>query len=158
MCIRDRLVIDHLKKEKQVIANVASIGLVGYGPKLSKGQKVLLGQLVETLKGAGYEPPKVADLIKSAAKNKDSVEELLEMAKENGDLVLVTDGFYMHVQQMDKIKSCLGEALQESAGMTMSELRQVLNTSRKYAIPILEYLDENRFTLRDGDLRRLAEQ
>ena len=152
------LVIDHLKKEKQVIANVASIGLVGYGPKLSKGQKVLLGQLVETLKGAGYEPPKVADLIKSAAKNKDSVEELLEMAKENGDLVLVTDGFYMHVQQMDKIKSCLGEALQESAGMTMSELRQVLNTSRKYAIPILEYLDENRFTLRDGDLRRLAEQ
>jgi len=41
--------------------------------------------------------------------------------------------------------------------MTMSELRQELNTSRKYAIPILEYLDENGFTLRDGDLRRLAE-
>ena len=152
------LVIDHLKKEKQVIANVASIGLVGYGPKLSKGQKALLGQLVETLKGAGYEPPKVADLIKSAAKNKDSVEELLEMAKENGDLVLVAEGFYMHVQQMDEIKSCLVEALQKSsAGMTMSELRQELNTSRKYAIPILEYLDENGFTLRDGDLRRLAE-
>ena len=80
------------------------------------------------------------------------------MAKENGDLVLVAEGFYMHVQQMDEIKSCLVEALQKSsAGMTMSELRQELNTSRKYAIPILEYLDENGFTLRDGDLRRLAE-
>ena len=152
------LVIEHLKKEKQVVANVASIGLVGYGPKLSKGQKALLGQLVDTLKGAGFEPPKVADLTKSATKNKDSVEELLEMAKENGDLVLVTDGFYMHHDQMAEVKSCLSKALMESPeGMTMSELRQELGTSRKYAIPILEYLDETGFTVRSGDLRTLGQ-
>ena len=152
------LVIEHLKKEKQVVANVASIGLVGYGPKLSKGQKALLGQLVDTLKGAGFEPPKVADLTKSATKNKDSVEELLEMAKENGDLVLVTDGFYMHHDQMAEVKSCLSKALMESPeGMTMSELRQELGTSRKYAIPILEYLDETGFTVLSGDLRTLGQ-
>ena len=110
------------------------------------------------MKGAGFEPPKVADLTKSATKNKDSVEELLEMAKENGDLVLVTDGFYMHHDQMAEVKSCLSKALMESPeGMTMSELRQELGTSRKYAIPILEYLDETGFTVRSGDLRTLGQ-
>ena len=152
------LVIEHLKKEKHVVANVASIGLVGYGPKLSKGQKALLGQLVETLKGAGFEPPKVADLTKAATKNKDSVEELLEMAKENGDLFLIAEGFYMHCDQMDEIKSCLFKAFKESpAGMTMSDLRKELGTSRKYAVPILEYLDASGFTIRSGDVRTLAQ-
>jgi len=151
------LVIEHLKKEKQVIANVVSIGLVGYGPKLSKGQKALLGQLVETLAKAGLEPPTTADLIKSASKNKDSVEELLEMAKENGDLVQVADGFYMHNDEMVKIQERLRTAFAEaSKGMTMSDLRQELGTSRKYAIPVLEYLDETGFTIRDGDLRTLG--
>ena len=151
------LVIEHLKKEKQVIANVASIGLVGYGPKLSKGQKALLGQLVDTLAKSGMEPPTVADLIKGASKNKDSVEELLEMAKENGDLVQVADGFYLHSSAMAKIQESLGAAFTKaSQGLTMSDLRQELGTSRKYAIPILEYLDKTGFTDRDGDLRTLG--
>ena len=151
------LVIEHLKKEKQVIANVASIGLVGYGPKLSKGQKALLGQLVDTLAKAGLEPPTVAELIKSASKNKDSVEELLEMAKENGDLVQVSDGFYLHQNEMAKIQAKLEVAFaQAPQGLTMSVLRQELGTSRKYAVPILEYLDRTGFTVRNGDLRTLG--
>ncbi|MDB2685653.1 selenocysteine-specific translation elongation factor [Mariniblastus sp.] len=152
------LVIEQLKKDKQVIANVSSIGLVGYGPKLSKGQKVLLGQLIDVLSKAGIEPPTVGDLIKSASKNKDSVEELLEMAKENGDLVHVADGFYMHRDEMSKIQGKLRSALAGTlSGMTMSDLRQELGTSRKYAIPILEYLDAIGFTVREGDLRTLGD-
>lgn len=151
------LVIEHLKKEKQVIANVSSIGLVGYGPKLSKGQKALLGQLIETVEKAGLEPPTVPDLIKSASKNKESVEELLEMAKENGDLVSVAKGIYLHRNAMDSIKASLLSALGGLAdGMTMSDLRKELGTSRKYAIPILEYLDGIGFTVRAGDFRTLG--
>ena len=41
--------------------------------------------------------------------------------------------------------------------MTMAELRDLLGTSRKYAVPIGEYLDRISLTRREGDLRRLAE-
>ena len=152
------LVIDHLKKEKQVVANVNSIGLVGYGPKLSKGQKMLLDQLIQSLGNAGIEPPTVPELIKSAKKNKESVEELLDMAVENGDLVRIAKGFYLHATTVQKIKSDLTSAMQENpAGMTMSDIRTLLGTSRKYAIPILEFLDESGFTIREGDLRLLGD-
>lgn len=151
------LVIDHLKKQKQVVANVNSIGLVGYGPKLSKGQKTLLDQLIQSLESAGVEPPTVPALIKSAKKNKESVEELLDMAVENGDLIRIAKGFYLHAAALAQIKSTLTNALQETpAGLTMSDIRTLLATSRKYAIPILEFLDESGFTIRDGDMRRLA--
>lgn len=149
------VVVDSLKKEKKVVANVNSIGLVGYGPKLSKGQRTLLGELTETVKQAGIEAPMLPELIKSAKKNKESVAELLEMAKENGELVCVADGYYLHAQVVEQIKSTLSEAIGKD-GMTMSDIRQLLGTSRKYAIPILEYLDAIAFTIRDGDLRRLG--
>jgi len=38
--------------------------------------------------------------------------------------------------------------------MTIAEFRDILNTTRKYALPFLEYLDSNKITLRVGDIRK----
>lgn len=151
------LVVNELKKQKKVNANVNTIGLVGYGPKLSKGQKALLGELIATVKSAGLTSPTIADLVKSAKKNKESVGELLEMASENGDIVKLNAEFYLHTEAVDSIKSQLTEALSGGKGLTMSEIRQLLGISRKYAIPICEYLDDSGFTKRDGDQRLLGQ-
>lgn len=150
------LVVDELKKRKKVNANVNTIGLVGYGPKLSKGQKVLLQELIDTVKAAGLKVPVVADLVKSAKKNKESVEELLEMAGENGDLVRLSDEMYMHNEIFNETKTRLAEEISKANGLTMSEIRQLLDISRKYAIPFCEYLDKIGFTVRDGDKRLLG--
>ena len=39
--------------------------------------------------------------------------------------------------------------------MTVGEFRDILGTSRKFALPFLEYLDSNRITIRVGDVRKL---
>ncbi|MFT5299618.1 MAG: selenocysteine-specific elongation factor [Mariniblastus sp.] len=150
------LVIDELKRQKKVSANINSIGIVGYGPKLSKGQKVLLDELIGTVKSAGIAPPAVADLIKSTKKNKESVAELLEMAAENGDLVKISADLFIHTSVLNEVKAKLAEEIQAADGLTMSEIRQILDTSRKHAIPICEFLDASGFTVRDGDKRLLG--
>ncbi len=38
--------------------------------------------------------------------------------------------------------------------MTVAEFRDILGTTRKYALPFLEYLDSNKITLRVGDVRK----
>ena len=154
-------VIYDLKKQKQVNANVNSIGLVGFGPKLSKGQRQLLDSLVTQLQVAELKAPTVAELVKSASKHKDSVIELLEMSVENGDLAKLNSDYFVHSDVIEQVKSTLieavnNEAAKESEGFTMSEIRTLLNTSRKYAVPLCEYLDRIEFTQRDGDVRRLA--
>ena len=40
--------------------------------------------------------------------------------------------------------------------MTMSDIRTLIDTSRKWAVPLCEYFDESGFTRRDGDLRVLV--
>jgi selenocysteine-specific elongation factor len=148
--------IEQLKKEKTVFANVQTVALSGYGPKLSKGQKVLLDELLSRLKVAGLKPPTAVELQKSAAKNKDAVPELLTMATENGDLVKANDEYYFHAEVIADAKSKIQSAIEENGGMTMSDIRTLIDTSRKWAVPICEYLDDSGFTKREGDLRVLV--
>ena len=151
-------VIEHLKKQKTVIANVQTVALAGSGPKLSKGQKALLEDLLSKLESAQLKPPTAAELQKSAAKNKESVPELLEMAAENGDIVKVNSDYYFHSKHVDDAKGKVRAAIEGGDGLTMSDIRTLLDTSRKWAVPLCEHFDESGFTRREGDLRVLKGQ
>jgi len=48
------------------------------------------------------------------------------------------------------------ERLRSGGGLTVAEIRDLLGTTRKYAVPLCEYLDRSGLTRRDGDLRFLA--
>ena len=70
-----------------------------------------------------------------------------------GMLVRIGD---MHVYR--KTIQYIGHRLychfQENPGLTVAEFRDMINTSRKVALPLIEYYDMNKYTVRDGDLRR----
>ena len=148
--------IKQLKSEKKIELSESSIGLVGSGPKLSKGERQLLEQLIQDLKTANLKPPTIKELLSTTKKNKDSVPELLRLACENGDLVAVSKELYFHRDTIDNVKQILSQSLTESGGLTMSDIRQTLDSSRKFTVPLCEYLDSVGFTVRDGDLRQLA--
>ena len=63
----------------------------------------------------------------------------------------------MHHEVLEELKSRLRIEFANKPEMTMSEIRDILGTSRKYAVPICEYLDASKFTIRDSDVRRLNE-
>lgn len=150
------LAIEILSKSKHVESNIHRISLVGSGPQLSKGQKQLMEQLIHQLKTGGLTAPSVSELQSAATRNKDSVKELLELAAENGALVKISDDLFLHAETVQQVQQILRTTLEKSMGLSTSDLRQVLDTTRKYAIPLLEYLDEIGFTVRDGDLRKLS--
>jgi selenocysteine-specific elongation factor len=150
------LAIEELKSQKKIVANVNSIALEGYGPKLSKGQKQLMEEMVEQLRTCGLKVPARDELQAAAKKNRDAVVEILDLAAENGQLVKASDEFYFHSSVIDQTRKQLADAIAESDGLTMSEIRQLLDTSRKYAIPLCEYFDRTGFTRRQGDKRVLG--
>ncbi len=149
--------IKKLRSDKKIELNESSIGLVGAGPKLSKGEKQLLEQIANDIKAAGLKPPTAKELTSAAKKNKDSVPELLRLAGENGELVAVSNELYFHRDVIREVCQKLTVEINSADGLTMSEIRQVLDTSRKFAIPLCEYLDSIDFTRRNGDKRMLGE-
>ena len=116
----------------------------------------MLEWLITEVKSSGLQGPTVKKLEQDATKNKDSVAELLSMACENGDMVrLEPDGFYIHADTMTEAKQQLSDAIGAGDGLTISDIRQLLGVSRKYSVPLCEFLDKIEFTRRVGDKRLL---
>ena len=101
--------------------------------------------------------PRIAELQKEAPKNQQSIPQLVAIAVADGELVELSDELVIHRQTLEEIQQKLREAFQqEGEGLTLSQIREVLGTTRKYAVPLCEYLDQTGFTRRDGDVRFLA--
>ncbi len=88
----------------------------------------------------------------------DKLAALLEDLVEAGTLVRVSGGIYASAERLVAIKARLREAFAASPQLTASQMREAIETSRKYAIPFLEYLDSSGFTRRQGDVRTLIER
>lgn len=151
-----RAALNHMRQEKRIKISDRGIALVGQGPKLSNNEEKVLNQIVDLFRNAGLKPPTVKECQQAVTKNRDSVPQLVELAANNGDLVKIADDFYLHAETEAGIREKLTNGLSANDGKTMSQIRECLDTSRKYAVPLCEYFDAIGFTHRDGDLRRLA--
>jgi selenocysteine-specific elongation factor len=149
-------VLAAMQKQGQLKLTRDTVGLASRGPNLSQSEDKLLRQIVQWYLDAGIESPTVDQVRSQAARNQNSVPQLIKIAADDGQLVRITDDYYVHVEVDRRLRTLLTEKLQASSGMTMSEIRDVLQTTRKFAVPYCEYLDRIGFTRRDGDVRVLG--
>jgi selenocysteine-specific elongation factor len=73
-----------------------------------------------------------------------------------GQLVKVADDLYLHADAEADMRRRVGDKLREGKGLTVAEIRDLLGTTRKFAVPLCEYLDRVGVTRREGDLRLLV--
>ena len=72
-----------------------------------------------------------------------------------GRFVRIADDFFIHSTALKEVQELLMTYLRENDIMTVAEFREIAETSRKYAVPFLEYCDSQNLTIRDGNVRRL---
>ncbi len=149
-------VLARMQHDGRVRLDERSVGLADRGPKLSRGEQEILRQLIEQYRVAGCQPPSLKECEQAVTKNQKSVRSLIALAASDGDLVEIADGLYLHADVEQDLRRRLVEVFRERPELTMSEIREVLGTTRKYGVPIGEYLDRVGFTERQGDLRRLS--
>ena len=128
-----------------------------FAPALSKQDEKLLAQTLETFNQAGFQPPTSEELAKTLDSNKQRVEKLLKIACSTDQLVKVNNAIYLHVDREQELRDKVQELFLADGSFTMSQLRETLGASRKYVVPIGEYLDRIGFTRREGDTREVIQ-
>ncbi|TVS17581.1 MAG: selenocysteine-specific translation elongation factor [Planctomycetaceae bacterium] len=149
-------IIDDLRRSGRVRVTGRGLAVTGEGPKLSANERKLLAELIALYRGAGIESPTVDQCCKQVARNQQSVPQLIALAAADGDLVEIAGNYYLHAEVDAQLKEMLRQQLADGCGLTLSQIRELLGTTRKYAVPYCEYLDRTRFTRREGDMRYLA--
>ena len=76
---------------------------------------------------------------------------------ESDDLIIrINQNIYITKDNMNILKDKLLDFFQNQNSLSVSDFKKIINSSRKYAIPILEYFDKIKFTYRDNNERKLS--
>ncbi len=79
----------------------------------------------------------------------------MERLTYKGKIVKIKGEMYFHRDIIENIKQKVTGYLKEKGEMAPTDFRTLFDISRKYMIPVLEYLDEIKLTIRSGDKRIL---
>jgi selenocysteine-specific elongation factor len=80
---------------------------------------------------------------------------MAQLLVEGRRLVRIREGLYFHAEPLQEAVGRVVAFLREHRAITPQEIKDLLGISRKYAIPLLEWLDAQRLTIRVGDKRVL---
>jgi selenocysteine-specific elongation factor len=125
----------------------ALVRLASHSVALRPEQEAARARVLEAIESAGFTPPGAAELPADGA--------LLRALAESGDLVAIGD-FYLTRSQADAAIAKVAASIGESGGVTVAQIRDLLGTTRKYAVPLCEWLDSSGVTRRRGDVRVLG--
>ncbi|MEW6715027.1 MAG: selenocysteine-specific translation elongation factor [Nitrospirota bacterium] len=153
--IEQRLFDGLLVKVKDIVVDKDIIRSGTFRLSLSEGNKETREKILKAIDAAEFQPPTDEELAALVKVDKKEVSELLKIMAKEGILVRIKDSIYISNANHSKIMEKLKGFYAKKADMTVGEFRDILNTSRKYALPFLEYLDSNRITMRVGDVRKL---
>ncbi len=149
-------VAERLLQTKKLVGDARRIARADFKPKLSANQRKLKDHVVEATRVGGFQPPEPASFVAKAGGIASSLKDIYEVAVAEGLLVRVTNEIYLHADASAEMLKRVKEKLAGGGSATVAEIRDLLGTTRKYAIPLCEYLDRTGTTKRVGDLRLLA--
>ena len=147
---------NRLIAENQLVKEGNLIRLASHEIQFSQEEEDAKETLEKLFLEAGINTPTLKELNTSLPEYTPQVIESTFFALLNlGRFVKIADNFFIHETVFAETRELLITYLRENDIIAVAEFRETAQTSRKYAVPFLEYCDSQNITVRDGNVRRL---
>ncbi len=135
--------------ENILAENGASIQMADHTIQYSQADELKVDRLKKLIADAPFSPPSIKELKEILG------DDLYRSLIDNDQLIPVSEDVAFSAAAIDDMKQRIIQVMEKNQKITVGEVRDLLGTSRKYALAILEYLDVKGITKREGDFRRL---
>jgi len=140
-----------LEKDGQIRCTAQAVARSSFTPRPDPEQAVLIERIQQELARSGFQPPAWIELPGVADLGEAMSWELLQYLLRTGELVKVGENLYFSRKTLELARQKVTDYLREKGEISVGELRDLLQTSRKYALPLLEFFDKEKITRRVGD-------
>jgi len=134
----------------------ATIALAEHQAELSDTDAQALAKIRRAYDEHPLDPPATDEVIAGSGLPKEVAQDYLSRLAAAGALVRVSREFYFPAPALAKARADLVNYLEQHGSITVSAFRELVGTSRKFALPLLAHFDERGITVREGDVRRLC--
>jgi selenocysteine-specific elongation factor len=143
-------------QERQAVEAVGEgLRLKGRGRSLSLDEEAARTKAVAAISAGGLAPPTLAEVGRMLALPVEQVAALIQGPLADRTLVKVSEELCFHASAIAGLKERLLAHLSEHREITTQQFKELVGGSRKFVIPLSEYFDREKVTLRVGDKRVL---
>jgi selenocysteine-specific elongation factor len=147
--------LDGLVKKKQLETEGPKLRVPGFKAAGGKVQDEVKNRIVEAIRKGGSQPPVREEFPALFGISDKDARDLLKLLADEGRTVRINDSLHLDRDILEKIRGDLKNHLAEKKEITMAEFRDLARTSRKFAVPLMEFFDSQKLTQRVGDKRVL---
>ena len=149
------LILNQMIKSDQIAQEENTVRLSGHRVSLGADQSDIRKKILDIYKRGELQPPYFRDVPNLLAVDPNHTKDVMLLLVEEGQIVKTKDDLYFHVDAITELKNRLVNFLKANEDITTPQFKEMTGASRKYVIPLIEYFDASKVTLRVGDSRKL---
>jgi selenocysteine-specific elongation factor len=147
--------LDALASAGEVADEGTTVRLASHEVRLKEDEQGLKDRLLTAIQDGRNTPPTLKEMTAVGPGDVKQVRSMLGILEKEGRIVKVKEDLYFAADVIEEIKRSLVNVVNRDGGITPSQFNEITKASRKFNIPLLEYFDRIRFTIRVGDQRVL---
>ena len=149
------LVLGQMIKSGQVAQAENTVRLSDHSVSLGADQEDIRKKMLKLYREGGLQTPYFRDVPKLLDIDPNHTKDVMQLLVEEGQIVKTKDDLYFHIDAITRLKNSLVDFLKANEEITTPQFKEMTGASRKYVIPLIEYFDASKVTLRVGDSRKL---
>jgi selenocysteine-specific elongation factor len=142
-----------LAKDKKAEAAGEQVRLAGRGVELKDDEAKAKSQIEKAFADAGLKVPLMKEVLDKLPVDKARAQKLVTLLLRDRVLIKLADDLVFHHAALEGLRQLMAAQKAKTPKIDVATFKDLLGVTRKYAIPLLEYLDQQRITRRVGDER-----
>ncbi|HDO31109.1 MAG TPA: selenocysteine-specific translation factor, partial [Desulfobacteraceae bacterium] len=148
--------LGQLVKKKPIVQDQAEVRLAHFKVTLQVDEQAMREKIISLFRDAGLVPPNIKDVFNTMNEYPATqVQQVIDLLLQEGMLIKVTESLYFHAGKIEQLAQQLTEYIKKEGEIDAPRFKDLTGLTRKFSIPLLEYFDKKKLTIRIGDKRVL---
>ena len=147
--------VSRLLAKGKLIEKKHRIALPEHCEEFSQSERELLSCVESLFKSRLFNPPQVQEVVETTVISPEKADKILRILIEQERLVQVEKDLLFHTEAIEKARQILTSFINKEGRLESVKFKYLLDTTRKFAIPLLDYFDRVGVTRRAGNTRYL---
>jgi selenocysteine-specific elongation factor len=149
------VLLQDLAAKDKLVGQGEVVRLAGRGIELTPEETAARDEICASFGKAGLAVPSANEVLSRLRIERARAEKILKILLKDGALIKVTEDLIFHASALARLRELLAHEKLQNPRINVTRFKELTGLTRKYAIPLLEYLDRERITRREGDERMI---
>lgn len=145
--------ISHGLKQKVICLKGEQLALTSFRPEVTGVQQKLHEKIEQLYQECAFAPPSLEEVREKLKIPEKEFREIISFQKEKGNLIFIDEKLLLHQDAMKELIALVKKYFRTKTEMSVPDFKDIIQSTRKYAIPFLTYLDNKGYTMREGNVR-----